>query len=130
MRTCSKAVRPSWRPPDPLGGVWSASPATGELRPEVGVHNLYTVHLTLTRWVEDCDELAAVIARCLTRFHLMITNDGRRRTQLTLTVETSDLWQAVLLTLNAVTSTGHMPVAMTAEPTAEAEDKANSGTDH
>lgn len=128
MQTCSEAVQPVWRPADPLGGIWSAWPATGELRPEVSVHNLYTVHISLKRRVHDLDEITAVLAERIRPFHLMAASDNRGRTRLIITVETPDLWQAVLLTVHAVTSTGHVPVALTVEPSAETEDEVSSAT--
>lgn len=114
-------VRSVLDPVDSAGGFWSACPSSGNLSPATSVHNLYTLRATLAHPVGNLDETVAAITDYLSLFHLMVDEDSRSRTRLTLTVSTSDLWQAILLTMNAFVSTGHTPVALTAEPASDHE---------
>ena len=109
------------RPPHDDAGLWSRWPSAGDLRPETDVQNLYTVHVRLARGVDDLDEVVTAVTHGLSLFHLMTERDRLGRTTLVLTLGTLDLWQALLITMNAVTSAGHVPVALRAEPAAEFE---------
>lgn len=85
------------------------------------MENLYIIHVRLAREVEDVDEAVAAITDTLSVFHLMTDRDRLSRSTLALTVATGDLWQAILLTMNAITSAGLVPIALTAQPAEEYE---------
>jgi hypothetical protein len=121
MHASSTGTRPGLCPADPEAGFWWAWPFAGDLRPEVSVQNLYSVRITLARHVDDVEDLVAALTDRLSLFHVMIQQDGRGRTRIVLTLEILDLWQAILLSLNAVTSAGYVPTAVAAEPAAEFE---------
>ena len=115
-------TRPVVCPADPESGFWWAWPSAGDLRPEVSVQNLYSVSMTLTRRVDDVEEAVAALTDRLPLFHVLIQQDDQGRTRIVLTLESLDLWQAILLTLNAITSAGYAPIALAAEPAADFED--------
>ncbi len=96
-------------------------PSVGSLRPDISLQNLYTVRVQLPRRVDDLDEVIATVTHVLTPFHLVTQHDRLGRTTLVLALGSRDLWQAILLTMNAVTSTGYAPLALTAEPAEEFE---------
>lgn len=91
-------------------------PSTGDLEPGSSVQNLYTLRVSLGGPIDDLEETVVAVTGRLSLFHLMIDKDPRHRIRLSLTLETPDLWQAILLTMNAITNTGYTPVALTAEP--------------
>ena len=102
-------------------GVGQSWPSTGDLSPKVSVQTPYTVQITLTRRIDDPDDLDEVVVALTGRLslpQLRLDQDHQGRTRLVLTLEATDLWQAILLTMNAVTSTGYAPVAVAAEPAA------------
>ena len=121
MRAAITQLPAVLRPAGPDAGTWSAWPCTGDLRPEIGVHNLYTVHITLPGRIDDLDDTLFAIADRLSLFHLMVQQDHWARTRLVLTLQSADLWQAILITINAITNTGYVPVALSAQPAAEFE---------
>lgn len=129
MHALPITTRAALRPAEDRAGVWSRWPAVGGLRPDVSVQNLYTVHIRLGRAVDDLDEVTAAVSRKLSLFHLMVQHDRSGRTDLVLTLATGDVWQAILLTMNAITSSGYVPEALTVEPAAEFEihDSRNPG---
>lgn len=127
MHTCRTPSRPQLRPPDPEAGIWSARPATGNLRPEASLHNLYTLRVSLGRRPDHLDDVVAALTGCLPVFHLMADHDDQGRTQLILTIEAAELWQAILLTMNATTATGCRPVTLSAEPAGEFERRSTRG---
>ena len=108
-------------PADPEAGFWWAWPFAGDLRPEVSLQNLYSVSITLTRRVDDIEDVVAALTDHLSLFHVMIQRDGQGRTRIVLTLESLDLWQAILLSLNAVTGAGYVPAALAAAPAADFE---------
>ena len=87
----------------------------GEDMPVASLTRLQTVSVTLADAVGDRDEMLTTLREHLAHFQLLVGND-RGRTVLILTIETRDLWLAVLTAMNAVTATGYAPVAVTAEP--------------
>ena len=126
MQTCLEPMRLPLRPPNPEAGIWSARPATGDLRPEASLHNLYTVCVGFGRRLDHLDDVVAALTGCLPVFHLMTDHDDQGRTQLILTLEAVELWQAILLTMNATTRTGCTPVAVSAEPAVEFEQRSTA----
>lgn len=123
MQALPITARAALRPAGDRSGVWSRWPTVGGLRPDVSVQNLYTVHIRLGRVVDDLDDVTAAISRGLSLFHLMIQGDRSGRTTVVLTLATADVWQAVLLTMNAVTGSGYVPEALTVQPAAEFENE-------
>ena len=64
----------------------------------------------------DLDEVVAAIRARLALFHLWVRRMDGNQSVLVLTLEAADLWSAVLLTMNAVTATGHDPTAVHTVP--------------
>jgi hypothetical protein len=124
-------IRP-WSGP-PLHGertgndVWTRWPSAGDLTPEVSVDRLHTVSVTLADTASDPDEMLAILRARLASFHLLVAHDRQGRTILVLTVETDDIWLAVLTAMNGVTATGYVPAAVTAEPAGEYARQARDG---
>ena len=108
-RTCSAPVVET-------AGGWARWPTSGDQKPEVSMDRLHTVSVTLDDTAIDLDEMLEVLCRALAHFELRLGHDDRVRTVLVLTVVANDLWLAVLMAMNAVTATGYVPVALTAEP--------------
>lgn len=127
MQPCSGERRSILRPADPAGGIWAMWPSAGDLRPEARVADRYTLRVSLSRRIEDVDDTVRAVSARLSLFHLMVDDDSRDRTRLTFTLDTPDLWQAILLTMNAIAGTGHTPVALSAEPAMEYETDPGSG---
>ena len=114
-------TRPVLCPAEPEAGIWWAWPFAGDLRPEVSLQNLYSIRITLARGVDDLEDVVAALTDRLGLFHVMIQQDGPGRTTIVLTLESLDLWQAILLSLNAITNAGYVPAALSAEPAADFE---------
>ena len=100
----------------PDGGIWSARPALGRLRPDLSVDQLHTVSVTLPETVTDLPEVLAAMADQLSLFHLMADHDDHGRTVLVLTLDCRDLWTTVLAAISSVVATGYAPVAVSAQP--------------
>jgi hypothetical protein len=79
------------------------------------------VSVTLEGTYVDVDEMLLTLRSALAHFRLELAHDLQGRTVLVLAVETTDLWLAVLMAMNAVTATGYPAVAVQAEPTTSAE---------
>ena len=106
-------------------GGWARWPAPDDLKPGLTMDRLHTVSVTLEDAAIDLDEMLRIVRRALAHFGLGLAHDDRGRTVLVLTVVANDLWLAVLMAMNAVTSTGYPPVALTAEPVSS--DEADRG---
>jgi hypothetical protein len=108
-RTCSAPVV------EPDCG-WARWPMPGDLKPEVTLSRLHTVSVTLEGATADRDEMREILRDALAHVDLRIANGAQSRFVLMLTVEATDVWLAVLMAMNAVTATGYVPIALTAEP--------------
>lgn len=97
-------------------GVRARWSAPAELEPGVTMDRLHMVSVTLEDATIDLDEMLRILRGALAQFDLRLGHDDRGRTVLALSVIAHDLWLAVLMAMNAVTSTGYPPVAVTAEP--------------
>jgi hypothetical protein len=91
------------------------------LRRKASVDQVHTVSVTLEDTYVDVDEMLLTLRSALAHFRLQLAHDLQGRTVLVLTLETTDLWLAVLMAMNAVTATGYPAVAVQAEPTTSAE---------
>ena len=109
------------RRPAAPDATWTAWPTAGELEPQDALRNLYTSYLTFGTKVDDLDEVVAALRSRLALFHLMISTDERGRAVLILTLESDDLWLAVLQSMNAVRATGYEAVAVLTVPAGEVE---------
>ena len=87
----------------------------------MSLQNLYSIRITLARGVDDLEDVVAALTDRLGLFHVMIQQDEPGRTTIVLTLESLDLWQAILLSLNAITNAGYVPAALSAEPAADFE---------
>ena len=96
-------------------------PASVALRRKASVDQVHTVSVTLEDTSVDVDEMLLTLRSALAHFRLQLAHDLQGRTVLVLTLETTDLWLAVLMAMNAVTATGYAAVAVQAEPTTSAE---------
>lgn len=108
-RSCATAVV------EPVGG-WARWPSSGELKPGVRMEGLHTVTVTLEDATADPAEMLEILGSALAPLHVRINREPPNRCVLRLTVETTDLWLAVLLAMNAVTATGYPPIALSAGP--------------
>jgi hypothetical protein len=102
---------------------WSRWPASVALRRKASVDQVHTVSVTLegTSVDVDVDEMLLTLRSALAHFRLQLAHDLQGRTVLVLTLETTDLWLAVLMAMNAVAATGYPAVAVQAEPATSAE---------
>jgi hypothetical protein len=80
------------------------------------MERLHEVTVTLEDTAADPDEMVQILGRSLAHVGIRITREPPNRCVLVLTVETPDLWLAVLLAMNAVTATGYPPIALSAGP--------------
>lgn len=113
MTTWSRSCATAVVEPVGVGARW---PSSGELKPEVRMERLHVVTVTLEDTTTDPDEMLQILGSALTHFDVRITREPPNRCVLVLTVETADLWLAVLMAMNAVTATGYPPMAVSAEP--------------
>ena len=109
-RSCATAVV------EPVGG-WAGRPSSGEPKPEEGMERPHTVTVTtLQDTSTDPDEMLEILGSALAHVHARITREPPNRCVLVLTVETTDLWLAVLMAMNAVNATGYPPISVSAGP--------------
>ena len=78
--------------------------------------NLHTVSVTVDDTSADREETTQILRAALADSDLRLSHDDYGRTVLTITVETADLWLAVLIAMHAVTAAGYHPSALTAGP--------------
>ena len=97
-------------------GGWARRSSSGEPNPEVSMERLHTVTVILQDTSTDPDEMLEILGSALAHVHARITREPPNRCVLVLTVETTDLWLAVLLAMNAVTATGYPPISVSAGP--------------
>ncbi|HEY5980272.1 MAG TPA: hypothetical protein VIT41_11625 [Microlunatus sp.] len=75
-----------------------------------------TVSVTVDDTSADREEMTQILRAALADFDVQISRDDHGSTVVTLVVAVADLWLAVLIAMNAVTSTGYVPTALTAGP--------------
>lgn len=78
----------------------------------------HTVSVTVDDESADREEMTRILRAALADSDLQISRDDQGGTVVTLLIPAADLWLAVLIAMNAVTSTGYRPTALTAAPTA------------
>lgn len=84
------------------------------LTPRVSPSHLHTVSVTLADTAIDHAEMMATLRQRLAPLRLLVAHDRRGRTVLVLTVESGDLWLAILQAMSSITATGYLPVAVEA----------------